>query len=220
MITITDKYYSFINIAIILMFIFFFIIGYKRGFIRSIISLVFSIITLYLAWSFSSILAKHFPFWPVNLYALHNTPMEEAAKHLMNQFSWFIVLTIIIRFIFLFINYVLKSVKKIPVIKGIDSIGGGLFGLIETCFWIFFLCILLNTRVFANGNEIIESTYLKPINNFSSNIVSKISDEMHGVEGMKELLQGGSNLAEEQKENLENWLIDNGYSEAADTIDN
>ena len=220
MISISENLFSYVNIAILLFLGLFFFIGYKRGLVRSVISVVFSIASLYIAWLLASVLAKRFPLWPVNLYALHGTGFEEAAKELMNQFAWFILLTILIKLFFMFIVFILKGVKKIPVVKDFDALGGGVFGILEAFFWIFFLCILLNTRLFSNGADVIDNTLLKPINGITSALVSNVSKNINGVEGMSTLLQGGNNLAQEQKENLEKWLDENGYGEAANSLDN
>lgn len=220
MITISENYYLYINILVLLFLALFFFLGYKRGLVRSVISMLFSILSFYIAWMVASVLCKFFPIWPVNIYAIQGTPFEDAAKQIMNQFSWFIVLVILLRLLFLFISYLLKSIKKIPVIKNFDELGGGIFGLIEAFFWIFFICIVLNTRIFSNGQDVIDSTLLKPINSISSTLLTKVSDELDGVEGMSTLLQGGHDLANEQKENLEKWLIENGYGEAVESLEN
>ena len=220
MITISEQLFSYTNIIVLLFLALFFYIGYKRGLVRSILSVLFSVLSLFIAWNVAAVLAKVMPIWPVNIYALQHTPMADAAKQLMNQFAWFILLSILIKLVFIFINHLLKSVKKIPIIKHFDAVGGGVFGIVEAFFWIFLICVLLNTRIFANGGELIDKTLIKPINAFSSAIVSQISDQLDGVNGMSVLLQGGSNLAEEQKENLENWLIDNGFSDAANSLGN
>ena len=220
MINISESLFSYVNIAVLLLLGLFFFIGYKRGLVRSVISVIFSIASLYIAWLLASVFAKRFPLWKVNIYAIQGTVFEEAAKELMNQFLWFLLLTVLIKFFFMFIVYILKGVKKIPVVKDFDALGGGIFGLIEAFFWIFFLCILLNTRIFANGAELIDNTLLKPINGITSVLVSHVSKNINGVEGMSTLLQGGNNLAQEQKENLEKWLDENGYGEAANSLDN
>ena len=220
MINISESLFSYVNIAVLLLLGLFFFIGYKRGLVRSVISVIFSIASLYIAWLLASVFAKRFPLWKVNIYAIQGTVFEDAAKELMNQFLWFLLLTVLIKFFFMFIVYILKGVKKIPVVKDFDALGGGIFGLIEAFFWIFFLCILLNTRIFANGAELIDNTLLKPINGITSVLVSHVSKNINGVEGMSTLLQGGNNLAQEQKENLEKWLDENGYGEAANSLDN
>ncbi|MBR2067814.1 MAG: CvpA family protein [Solobacterium sp.] len=194
MFAINESWFMYINIAILIMTIVFVFLGYKKGFVRSIVSLFTSLIAMYVAWLFSGILAEHLPIWPVNIHALNGTALAEAARRYINEIFWFVVLVILVRILLTFVNYLLKSLKDIPLIGKFDSLLGGVFGVVESCIWIFILSIILALPVFKNGMDVKNNTVIGPVSSISSAIFSHVSNEFKNSEAIDSLLDGKSQI--------------------------
>lgn len=220
MIKVSESWVLPFNIILVALIVLLFYFGYKKGFVRSLLSLVVTVVSFYVSYLLSDILAKYISLWPVNLGVLEHTVFESATRHFINRICWFVLLFIVIRIAFIFIDLFFKSIKQLPVLKEVDSILGGLLSSLESFIFILGLGFLLNTPLFQNGNILVENSIIKPINQVVSIVFSKVGNEMLDANAFTELLDNGKDLQNEYKNQLETWLIDNGYVEAVEELNN
>lgn len=220
MIKVSESWVLPFNIILVALIVLLFYFGYKKGFVRSLLSLVITVVSFYVSYLLSDILAKYISLWPVNLGVLEHTVFESATRHFINRICWFVLLFIVIRIAFIFIDLFFKSIKQLPVLKEVDSILGGLLSSLESFIFILGLGFLLNTPLFQNGNILVENSIIKPINQVVSIVFSKVGNEMLDANAFTELLDNGKDLQNEYKNQLETWLIDNGYVEAVEELNN
>ncbi len=220
MIKVSESWVLPFNIILVALIVLLFYFGYKKGFVRSLLSLVVTVVSFYVSYLLSDILAKYISLWPVNLGVLEHTVFESATRHFINRICWFVLLFIVIRIAFIFIDLFFKSIKQLPVLKEVDSILGGLLSSLESFIFILGLGFLLNTPLFQNGNILVENSIIKPINQVVSIVFSNVGNEMLDANAFTELLDNGKDLQNEYKNQLETWLIDNGYVEAVEELNN
>ena len=207
------------NIFLIALIALLFFVGYKKGFVRSLLSLVVTLVSFYAAYILSDILGKHVKLWPVDLSLLHSKALEDAARYFVNRICWFVLLFIVIRLAFIFIDLFFKSIKQLPILKEVDSFLGGIIGVIESFIFIVIICFFLNTPLFSNGNILVEKSIIKPINSFMSIVFNSVTDDVDNANAITQLIDNGNQLTDQYKEQLENWLIDNGYVDAYQELD-
>ena len=58
---ITSAYFTYLNLALIILYLAFVVIGYKNGLILQIVDLVYNILALFIGYFLAPILASHFP---------------------------------------------------------------------------------------------------------------------------------------------------------------
>lgn len=159
---ISIAYFTYLNLALIILYLAFIVIGYKNGLILQIVDLVYNILALFIGYFLAPILASHFP-----IVKLDEVYMALKLNVLMDTLIYMIVVFILLKLLYLIIKPLFGFVSKIPLIGFVNDIGGALMGIVNATIVVLLFCMLLNTPLFKNGNEIKEKTYLKTINGLS-----------------------------------------------------
>lgn len=159
---ISSAYFTYLNLALIILYLAFIVIGYKNGLILQIVDLVYNILALFIGYFLALILASHFP-----IVKLDEVYMALKLNVLMDTLIYMIIVFILLKLLYLIIKPLFGFVSKIPLIGFVNDIGGALMGIVNATIVVLLFCMLLNTPLFKNGNEIKEKTYLKTINGLS-----------------------------------------------------
>ena len=159
---ILSAYFIYLNLALIILYLAFVVIGYKNGLILQIVDLVYNILALFIGYFLAPILASHFP-----IVKLDEVYMALKLNVLMDTLIYMIIVFILLKLLYLIIKPLFGFVSKIPLIGFINDIGGALMGIVNATIVVLLFCMLLNTPLFKNGNEVKEKTYLKTINGLS-----------------------------------------------------
>ena len=96
----------------------------------------------------------------------------------------FLVLALFCVVIFKFLAMLAKGIQKIPIIKSIDRIGGGLLGAVHGLIemWVFFLVLSITSTIPASQNiiqQICESNILKLL--YENNILLDIVGDLNKI---------------------------------------
>lgn len=159
---ISSAYFTHLNLALIILYLAFVVIGYKNGLILQIVDLVYNILALFIGYFLAPILASHFP-----IVKLDEVYMALKLNVLMDTLIYMIIVFILLKLLYLIIKPLFGFVSKIPLIDFVNDIGGALMGIVNATIVVLLFCMLLNTPLFINGNEVKEKTYLKTINGLS-----------------------------------------------------
>lgn len=159
---ISSAYFTYLNLALIILYLAFIVIGYKNGLILQIVDLVYNILALFIGYFLAPILASRFP-----IVKLDEVYMALKLNVLMDTLIYMIIVFILLKLLYLIIKPLFGFVSKIPLIGFVNDIGGALMGIVNATIVVLLFCMLLNTPLFKNGNEIKEKTYLKTINGLS-----------------------------------------------------
>ena len=159
---ISSAYFTYLNLALIILYLAFVVIGYKNGLILQIVDLVYNILALFIGYFLAPILASHFP-----IVKLDEVYMALKLNVLMDTLIYMIIVFILLKLLYLIIKPLFGFVSKIPLIGFVNDIGGALMGVVNATIVVLLFCMLLNTPLFKNGNEVKEKTYLKSINGLS-----------------------------------------------------
>lgn len=159
---ISSAYFTYLNLALIILYLAFVVIGYKNGLILQIVDLVYNILALFIGYFLAPILASHFP-----IVKLDEVYMALKLNVLMDTLIYMIIVFILLKLLYLIIKPLFGFVSKIPLIGFVNDIGGALMGIVNATIVVLLFCMFLNTPLFKNGNEVKEKTYLKTINGLS-----------------------------------------------------
>lgn len=199
---ISSAYFTYLNLALILLYLAFIVIGYKNGLILQIVDLIYNVLAIFAGYFLGPILASHFP-----LVKLDEVYMALKLNVLIDSFIYMLVVFIILKLLYLLIKPLFGFVSKIPLIGTINRLGGLLMGVVNATIIVLLFCMLLNTPIFKNGNEIKENTYLKPINNLSVKAMEYSVDHFHFDSIQKQISDFD---IEETRTAFDKWLIDTG----------
>lgn len=204
---ISNSYFIFIDIIVVAIFIVCFIVSYKNGIIYELISFFMLLISGFLGYFLSPILAKRlYLFKP----ELQENPFlnSQTIYYSINVVIWFIVITIFFVLIFTLIKPLFKKLTKIPVVGWVNKLFGLVFGLIKGFIFCSLLSCLLSTVFFENYNEIKNGTLIKYVDLFSSKAISFVVNNID----YKELDDTLSDIdIKNTQEQFEKWLIEQGF---------
>lgn len=204
---ITNSYFIIIDIIIVAIFVICFVVSYKNGIIYELISFFMLLISGFLGYFLSPILAKRFYLFKPEL---QENPFinSQTIYYSINVIIWFVVITVFFVLVFTLIKPLFKKLTKIPVVGWVNKLFGLVFGLIKGFIFCSLLSCLLSTAFFENYNEIKNGTLIKYVDLFSSKAISFVVKNIDYKELNSELSDIDIKNTQEQ---FENWLIEQGF---------
>lgn len=213
MFEINEQWFLPVNFIILLLFIFKFMAGYKKGFLRMIVSLFFMILSYFASWILCGVLGQYIRIWPEKWNIMEETMFSVPANRFLNEVCWFILLLVFFRIISAVIDHMIRALQKVPVIHEVSALAGGAFGLVESVIYVLVFSLLLRTPVFNGGQTLIDGTLISQINQVTAAAFEKFSVPVIDADAFRQIFEDASKLTEEQKNALEEWLKERGYEE-------
>lgn len=175
--------------------------GYRKGLLRSLLSLVGTIASFYLAWMFSENLSTSMPL-------IKNTsqdPLFQAFTsqyyRLANRLIYFVILFLVFRIVCMLLDFLLKVLQTMPGYHFVSSVLGMILGLIQTCIWCLLMCVVLESPVFHHGSLIVNESILSPIKETSTLVFTSFTLPIQQADMLSEMLQE----VEQNKNHLEEF---------------
>ena len=165
--------YMWINLAVLIIYIIFIISGLKNGFLYQLVAIVYNIFAIFISWFISPILASKLPIIKMDMV---NEVID--ISPILNTITYFVIIYIILRLIYLLIKPLLKSISKIPILGSFNKIGGVIIGIIDATIIILILSMLLNLNIINNSNEIKENTVFKYCDTVSDELIKFAADKI------------------------------------------
>lgn len=177
---IPNNFFIFIDIFIAIIYFVFIIIGYKRGFLFELVSLLYSVISILISWFLAPILANVYPI--INIDNL-NKETELITKvfdlsTMINTLIYFVIVFLLLKLIYIVIAFILKGMNKIPVIGKFNQILGIFAGMFNATLITLSLSMLLTLPIIKNGEHIKNKTLFKYISNYSDKILNYIVENI------------------------------------------
>lgn len=165
MIYFNDTYIRPLNGIVIVLVLLFVVQGYRKGGLRSILSCLGTVFTFPLSWKIADTLAEQH-------ILLMNTNGEafQQIYAILNHCIWFVLVFLCCKILLLFVDLFLKSMQRIPVYRTFSCVSGVVFGVIESFIWLSVICVLLQSPLFYNGKDILEHSYLSPIEEIGEHV--------------------------------------------------
>lgn len=178
--SIPNSYFLYIDILIVLIYLIFLFIGYKKGFLFELVSLVYTALTTFISWLLAPVLAVSYP---IILFSEMNAETELISKlvnldAVSNTVIYFVILFLIFKLLYLFVAFILKGMNKLPVIGKFNKVLGCLFGIINATIVTIMLSMLLQLPIIENSNEVINNTIFRFINEYSNNAIHFIVENV------------------------------------------
>lgn len=201
-----------IDIVIILMLLCGAVVGLKKGFIKSVVTCVGTIIVIvlsfYLKNPLSVFLYTFMPFFKFSISAINILIYEGIAFLIV-----FSILSILLRVV-IKISGIIEFILKCTVILAIPSkILGAIFGFLE--YYVFTFAVLFVLACFNVNNEIITESKLADAILTHTPIVSNIAEDFYGVVREFGVINSkNTSIEEKNEEAIEALLKYNIVSEA------
>lgn len=212
MITVNADQSTILNIIAIILIVFLCIQGFRKGLIRSILSLIGTILSYYLAWLISKSLAEYFPI--ITNITIDSLPelitQSDLYQNLIvngiDRIIWFLIMFFALRIILFVLDKILKQIHEIPGIHMISGILGMLFGFIESVVWLVVLAIILETPLFNGGKELVDNSILSPVKEASTNAFSSFTTPLTMMDDISSLEENIDTFTQDQLQQLQKYL--------------
>ncbi|WP_370777298.1 CvpA family protein [Holdemania massiliensis] len=206
---IESQTYMVINIAVLIIAVVQVLVGIKRGFLIQLMDCVGLLVSLFVAWLFSPVLSEWAAIVPETLNPARETILGPWVYGLMNQIVWFIAIFIVCRLVLLLVRPIIKMLGKIPLVKQVNQLLGGLFGLVNTGIWLVVFSIILMLPFFENGQQVIDATLLSMPGKAAAVLNEKLLEMPQDENQLKKLVEGWDQLTDEDRTMIKDWLNDN-----------
>lgn len=204
---IPKEFFIYINIFIIALYLVFIFIGYKKGFLYELISLLYTGLALGAAWFVSPVLASVFPIVDLGQVSGEQYQMISTMLNLnsiVNIVIYFLLTFLVLKLLYVFISLLLKSMNKIPVVGKFNQILGAVFGFVNATLIILSLSMLCSLPILKNGEEIKNGTILKFITSYSDQALNYVMKQV----GNNSLSQEVTDFdIEAYREDLKQWIL-------------
>ena len=178
--SVPENSYLYINLFILAIYVFLMIIGYMKGFLYQVINIIYTVLSLAVAWFVSPVLAELFPLISIETideqYKLLNSLFN--LDRLLNTAAYFVIVFLLLKILYIFISLITKSLNKIPVLGKVNKVLGMIAGILNATIIVFALSMLLSLPLFKNGREVKENTVFKYIEKYTNNAISFIAEKI------------------------------------------
>jgi len=212
---IPQTWISLVNIILLAWLALALLMGYRQGFLLQLYNLLAMLVALFVAWLFAPAFAKMWVIFRPDLGQLNQfIDIQELMTQQINTFIWFILLFIAMSLIIALLRPVIKAIGKLPVLKFFNRIAGALFGFLKWTIQVFIVILLLSLPIFANGEQVINESWLHLAKSASVTAFSYLEKPLNENRIIQQLLSGEA-LTDLDIATLRQWLKDKGLSDQA-----
>ncbi len=211
MFTFPNEYIVYLNAVLVVFLIFMIFRGYKKGMLLQVVGLVSTFVSLVIAWIFADVFVGVYRF--VSYDGTSITKVDTFLSKEANKLIWFLILFILIRILMMVLTPIAALISKLPLIKQVNSVLGGLFSVVSFFIYTILIVYFLTLPIVKNGQTIIDNTFLEPIQSTVVPVLSFVDDVVEDNLALQSLIDNRG-LSLEQKQSLIDLLSDNGFSQA------
>ena len=203
-----------LNIASVVVFLFFIINGYSRGFIHQILDLIGFIASFVVAWIFAPQIADSVPLLPSTLDWFNTPIIGNSLFTISNTIVWFVIIMIGISIVMTFIvKPFAKGIHAIPIAKTLNRLLGAIYGLIPASLVAILAALILTSPLFQNGRSTVESSILKPYSSISDALLDGFFNRNQESTLLHKILNGEPITTQDLQE-IPSWFTQMGLPES------
>ena len=203
------EYISYVDIALLFVLVITLIIGLKRGLLLSLIDLVGTIAIFIMSYILAPLCADMMMLTSSFLNIdVGNEYLNTLILEKSNELLWFIILFAVGSLLVLFIKPIFEAIDELPVIKQLNHLLGGVFGIVKTYVICLVFVFILNTPIIRNGGIVVEKTVLSYVDQ-SSTIIWELLDNPEDINNVLQDIINGNGIKEDLLDSFKSWLAEN-----------
>ena len=177
---IPSNYFICIDILVVLLFIIFIFVGYKKGFLYELFSLIYTLASTIASWFLAPVFASLYPL--IKLKNLTNDQMIIAnfvnLEVILNTIAYFVIIFLVLKICYIVLSLLFKSINKVPIVGGFNRILGALMGIVNAAIITLFISMILSMPLIENGDEVKKNTVFAYINTYGEKAMSYIVENV------------------------------------------
>lgn len=188
--------------------------GVTKGFLLMLFELLSLGLSLLFAFTLLPVVTSRWTIVSIQDSGLSNAILEAITSG-ANHILWFFILFAIGSLLMLLLTPLVKTISKVPLLKPINQLLGGLFSLVGTWIWLFVFSLILLLPWIPSGSALVAQSWLAPV---QSTTIALFEDEsvLTTFENSKILLTfftTPEHVSEDELVQLKAWLLDLGLEE-------
>lgn len=177
---IPENYFIVFDIVISLLFLAMIFVGYKRGLLYELVSILYTLGSLFFSWFIAPVLAGLYPLVDIAKIYPESSLLVDVfdLNPILNTIIYFVLVFLALKVLYFIISIILKGFNSIPVLGFLNRLLGACLGFINGLLITMVISMLFTLPLFANGQKIKDETILKYINNFTQNALNYIVENI------------------------------------------
>lgn len=204
--TLSTNSVIFINVAVVLLLVISFIIGYSKGFIWQLVKTLGILVVILFSWILSPGLSKLISIFPRKYAPFNGTELADVFYDKINSLCWFLIVLVVGLIILAIVKPLFKVITEIPIIKQVNKVIGAILSIIPSCIIIMLATYVLNTAIFTNGKEIVNGSLLRYTDVVVNKISTVLNDSFAENQAIQKMLSDPLSLDSEDIANIIKWL--------------
>lgn len=194
------------DIIVVVLFSLCIISGYRKGLLRSFLSLFSTIISFGFACFFSNVLASKIVIFHISDSIPFLSTIAAPLLTFVNQIVWFLLLFVGVKLILSIIDLIIRMIRDVLFdVNG--SLLGAVFGAIEAFIWCAAFSIFLSLPLFKGGETVIAESFLGPIRSISETCLSSFEfNPIQQAEEMSQTMKKIQTLIDSSERFMENTI--------------
>ena len=203
--TLDPSLFPLLNLILIAFIALMVIWGYFKGFLLQLLSFTVWVTIFLVSWLLAPVLAQLVPILTPAAAVAQLPLIGPLITTAVNAVIWFVIIVVIMLLLSLLLKPVLKAVGKIPILKELNHALGMLFALLKAALLMAALTLLLETSLFTNGSDLVQSGILRVVSPVTASISTQLSTRVD-PDGVLAKMLDGEPYSTDDTIRLETWL--------------
>ena len=180
--------------------------SWQRGFLLQLVDLFSWLVAAVLAWWMSDVMADLMPLIQVDM-------LNGFFSSRISAVAWFVIILLIIRLFTWILHPFAKALNHVPVVGWFNHLLGAVLGAVKAFIVTYVLLMILYLPLIPQGAQIVQRSILRFYEPLCDAVFTqgaqlidrlKLADELQGLDESSDAL----------KEELEEWIRENGEEDA------
>lgn len=202
---------AYTNLAVLVLVAVFLLIGLYKGFLMMAVEFFSLIVTFVISYFIAPMLASRFDLASHLNISIHIPMMQDLIMTRINGLIWFLIVFVVLMVVFAILRGVVKMVSEVPLIREVNAILGGLFGLLKSYALLLLLIFVLTSPFIKNGNIVLNQTVLGKIYVVSADIFTWFREPAQFNEMLSDIMNNKT-IQQADLQKFMDWLQSNTVS--------
>lgn len=204
--TIAEGFIPYINYLVAIFVVVEMIMGYKKGFLYQVFSVLGVLAAILISWFFAPALAEKYEIYPAAWTPFEGTSVGDTFYQELNSLAWYVILFFGVLLLFQLIKPFAKALSKLPILGAINKILGTVVSLIPSFLVLAMVAFFISTPLVVNGADVLDQTCLGTVHTVSVNVFTLLKQPYMTMSALQKLMNGEM-LSQEEVNEVWQWMM-------------
>ena len=185
--------------------------SWQRGFLLQLVDLFSWLVAAVLAWWMSDVMADLMPLIQVDVSDVDMLNGFFSSR--ISAVAWFVIILLIILLYTWILHTIAKALNHVPVVGWFNHLLGAVLGAVKAFIVTYVLLMILYLPLIPQGAQIVQRSILRFYEPLCDAVFTQGAQLIDGLK-LADELQGLDESSDALKEELEEWIRENGEEDA------